>query len=180
MFYAFYKQNGQLSSITGKNEILPHYIVNYLQPGVVGFIIASIFAAAISTLSSSLSAMASASIFDFKSGGSINKARMMIVIWGLTLAIVAFFVQVADENVLTLGLGIASILYGGILSVFITAKLGWKLGDKEFLYSLLSGVLTVFFLWIYQVSSGHIILAWTFFIPLGLIISLSTARMLKE
>lgn len=180
LFYAFYMQEDLFASIQNKNDILPYYVVHYLPEGISGLIIASIFAAAISTLSSSLSAMASASIFDFKMDQSLNKSRIITAIWGLGLAIIALFVQITNENVVTLGLGISSILYGGILSVFITARLNWKLDDRGFIFSLLSGVFSVLTLWIYQTSTGNTYIGWTFFIPIGLSISLLFAYFFRS
>jgi SSS family transporter len=181
LLFTFYQKMGILGEISDRNQVLPYFIINYLPEGITGLIIASIFAAAISTLSSSLNSMASATIFDFiRKDERINMARIMTIIVGLSLTIAAFFFQFADKNVVDLALGIASILYGGILAMFLIPFLQWKLDDKGFIYSLFSGVLTVGGIWLYQLFSKETILAWTFFIPLGMSVSLLVARFLKK
>ena len=64
--YVFYKQNPAQMSLTLSegDAILPWYIYSQLPPGVVGLLISGIFAAAMSTLSSSLNSSATAYVVD--------------------------------------------------------------------------------------------------------------------
>ncbi|MCB0280651.1 MAG: sodium:solute symporter, partial [Calditrichaeota bacterium] len=117
LLYLFYQQNSISFDSSQRNEIFPYFIVHYLPSGMSGLVVASIFAAAISTLSSSLSSMASSAVFDFKDDSrTLNSAKLSMLLCGFALGAVALITQTefARENVLTLGLSIASILYGGI------------------------------------------------------------------
>ena len=121
-------------------------------------------------------------MFDFKKGNNqLNHAKVMMVIWGLSLGVIALVTQTefAKENVLTLGLSIASILYGGILGLFLIGKFGWDIKENQLLISLFTGIFPIFLIWIYQLSSGQNILGWTLFIPIGTSITLLMAKLLK-
>jgi len=63
--YAFYKTNPQLLRPGINDEILPVFIVQQLPVGITGLVIAGIFAAAMSSLDSSMNSVASAYINDF-------------------------------------------------------------------------------------------------------------------
>ena len=58
---AAFTQNGRLQT----DRIFPYFIVQHLPPGVVGLVLAAIFAAAMSTLSSSLNSSSAAAVNDF-------------------------------------------------------------------------------------------------------------------
>jgi len=58
---AAFTQNGRLLT----DRVFPHFIVTHLPPGVVGLVLAAIFAAAMSTLSSSLNSSSAAALGDF-------------------------------------------------------------------------------------------------------------------
>ena len=182
LLYLFYQQSGIQFAATQRNEIFPYFIVNYLPSGITGLVIASIFAAAISTLSSSLSSMASSTVFDFKKGNNQLKfAKLSMLIWGIALGLVALLTQTefAQENVLTLGLSIASILYGGILGLFMIGKLNWKITEKKLLFTLASGIIPIFCLWLFQLISGENLIGWTLNIPIGCSITIGLAWLLK-
>lgn len=67
--YVFYKQNpSELNlSITDGDAIFPWYIYSQLPPGITGLLISGIFAAAMSTLSSSMNSAATAYVIDIHS-----------------------------------------------------------------------------------------------------------------
>lgn len=173
LLFVFFEQKEVTISSTNANDVFPYFIVNYLPIGITGLIIASIFSAAISTLSSSLSSMASSTLFDFKQENTIKMAKILTVIWGGMLILSAFvFMQFEGSNVVALGLSIASILYGGILGTFISSKLGYLNKSKITLLALFSAIGVNFSIWLYQLLSGNAVLGWTLFIPIGLSISL--------
>jgi Na+/proline symporter len=64
--YVFYKLNpGNLDTSIGTDQILPLFIVRELPIGIAGLVIAGVFAASQSTLSSSLNSVAAAWMTDF-------------------------------------------------------------------------------------------------------------------
>lgn len=121
---AAFTRDGRLQT----DRIFPYFIVNHLPPGVVGLVLAAIFSAAMSTLSSSLNSSAAAAVNDYyvpATGGARGEAHYLRVSRGLTLgfgllqmaiAVVAitFSSRVVDEV-----LGIAAFTNGIILGVFL-------------------------------------------------------------
>ena len=81
--------------------------------------------------------------------------------------------------VVSLALGIASILYGGILAIFIIGRLNWKLDEKHLIIAMFSGIIPIFILWIYQLTHP-VLIGWTLFIPIGLSISILIAYLFKK
>lgn len=180
LLYGFYQLEAVDVSGLNRNEIFPHFIVTYLPEGITGVVIASVFAAAISTLSSSLNSMASSIQFDLMKTDSLRTARKLTVATGIALGIMAALFQQADENVISLGLSIASILYGGILGGFVIGILNWKLSPNAAMFSMGLGIITVLIIWLTQLIGGVSVLGWTLFIPVGLTVTLTAARLLRR
>lgn len=116
--------NGRLQT----DRIFPHFIVTHLPTGVVGIVCAAIFAAAMSTLSSSLNSSAAAAMADFympmtqgqrSEAHYLRTSRIVTAVWGVlqigvALAAINLSTRVVDEV-----LGIASFTNGLILGVFL-------------------------------------------------------------
>lgn len=64
--FVFYRQNpGSLDPVLPTDSLLPYFVGNELPAGVVGLIMAAIFAAAMSTVSSSINAISAITVRDF-------------------------------------------------------------------------------------------------------------------
>ena len=109
------------------DEIFPRFILDALPPGLRGLLFAGIVAASMSTLSSSLNALAGSTLFDLAERlGGWQPAPEKALRWsrGLTLLWAAVFVGFAtlftglDNPVVELGLGIAGFTYGAMLGAF--------------------------------------------------------------
>jgi len=135
MLFVYYTQHApeEIASFTrdGRvqtDRIFPYFIVNHLPPGVVGLVLAAIFAAAMSTLSSSLNSSSAAIVNDFyqpATAGRRDEAHYLrvsraltltfgLVQMGIAVAAISFSSRVVDEV-----LGIASFTNGIILGVFL-------------------------------------------------------------
>ncbi len=151
------------------DEVFPKYIIEGLPPGISGLLLAGIVAAAMSSLSSSLNALASSSVNDLYEqvlGTPMNPDRGLLVSRGLTLFWGVVFIGFAslfqdNENpVVELGLSIASFTYGGLLGVFLLGL--WHRGTRQrdavvsFLFTIAFMVLVIFGVW-YSPEGG-----WTF------------------
>jgi SSS family solute:Na+ symporter len=106
----------------------PHFIANHLPPGVRGFVFAGIFAAALSSLTSVMNALAATTVADFyepfikqRSTDThyLRAARVFTVLWGLALMGLAWFFIGSDESIFTLALKVLTYFYGAILGVFL-------------------------------------------------------------
>jgi SSS family transporter len=108
------------------DRIFPHFIVAHLPSGLVGLVVAAIFAAAMSTLSGSLNSSSATAMADFympavkrDEAHYLSVSRWMTAAWGViqisvALAAIQFSTRVVDEV-----LGIASFTNGIILGVFL-------------------------------------------------------------
>ena len=105
------------------------FIMNYLPKGIIGLLIAVIFSAAMSSIASELNALASTSVVDFYKRLIRSKAsdrhyvvvsRITTAFWGM-IAIMFAFITRQSENLIEAINIIASLFYGQILGIFITA-----------------------------------------------------------
>lgn len=136
--------------------IFPKFIVEEMPTGISGLIVAALFAAAMSTLSSSLSSLSSAATLDIYiplsgKGKSekelLNISRKITLLWGVVLiAASSSFIGFKEGTVVELALGIASYTYGGLLGVFLLGLFSKKATQRDALYgfSVAIIVMTVF------------------------------------
>ncbi|MBL7980102.1 MAG: sodium:solute symporter [Bacteroidetes Order II. Incertae sedis bacterium] len=113
------------------DEIYPKFLIEGLPPGVSGLLLVAIFAAAMSTVSSSLNSLSAASVMDlYKRLASkttpeseFRMARIMTLIWSGLFIVFANLFQDTKQPIVELGLAIASYTYGGLLGVFLLGLL---------------------------------------------------------
>ena len=137
--------------LTRSDEVFPKFIIEGLPSGISGFILAGIIAAAMSTLSSSLNALASSTLGDLfnqnnsqeDEKGGLRKARMFTLIWGLVFILFASLFQEQQNPVVELGLAIATFTYGALLGIFLLGLINHKINDKGASLSLLITVLVM-------------------------------------
>lgn len=130
MLHAYYTTHA-LPAMSTNDEVFPVFIVRSLPHGVAGLVIAAIFAAAMSNVSGSLNSLASTTVLDFYqplTGRSLEDARMLAlsrwltVAWGIVLIGTAILAR-GWGSVFTVGLTIASIVYGPMLGAFLLGVL---------------------------------------------------------
>jgi len=126
MLHAYYATH-PLPPMASNDEIFPAFIVRSLPHGIAGLVIAAIFAAAMSNLSGSLNSLASTTVLDFYkplAGAEVDDAtllalsRWLTAAWGVVLIVVAIMAR-GWGSVFTVGLTIASIVYGPMLGAFL-------------------------------------------------------------
>jgi len=130
MLHAYYAVHPAPPMAT-TDEIFPAFIVRSLPHGIAGLVIAAIFAAAMSNLSGSLNSLASTSVLDFyqplagrrlDDRGLLTLSRWLTAAWGVVLIAVAILAR-GWGSVFTVGLTIASIVYGPMLGAFLLGVL---------------------------------------------------------
>jgi SSS family transporter len=163
LLYGFYNglSPAQLELAT-VDEVFAKFIVQELPAGFSGLIVAAILAAAMSTLSSSINSLASATTLDlYKPYWGKNNppdkdlriSRIISVVWGVILTGSAFVFAVlqlrstsARPAVVELGLGIASYTYGGLLGVFALGMLTKKIERTDAIVGFFTGLISLLFL----------------------------------
>ena len=163
LLYAFYA--GQTPAALGlatADEVFAKFIVEQLPSGLSGLIVAAILAAAMSTLSSSINALASAFTLDIYKPlwgrdstpeKDLRISRWVSVAWGVVLTGSAFVFAALQLNaqgerpaVVELGLGIASYTSGGLLGAFLLGILSTKLRTRDAAVGFFTGRAALLFL----------------------------------
>jgi SSS family transporter len=106
VLYAFYQVNEDplaAGNITKADQILPYFVVNELPSGLPGLFIAAIYAASMSTISSGINSLTSASLVDFyqrlwrrpdlSEKNQLRIARVLSLSYGALVIVLAFLVQ---------------------------------------------------------------------------------------
>src|SRR5712664_1520296 len=131
MLYAYYRSYPLTTKLASNDEIFPTFIVHRLPHGVSGLVIAAIFAAAMSNLSGSLNSLSSRTVLDFSkpliNPGATNEyllklSRVLTAVWGIVLILIAVMAR-GWGSVFTVGLTIASLVYGPMLGAFLLGVL---------------------------------------------------------
>ena len=133
------------------NYVFPTFVTTSLPQGLVGLIIAAIFAAAMSATAGELSATATATVMDvykrlFRPEETDKQyvlvSRLAVAFWGLVACVVAH-VAVQLGSLIEVVNRIGSIFYGSLLGVFVLA-LGFRRANGHGAFiGLLSGILFV-------------------------------------
>ena len=152
------------------DELFPNYILEEMPSGLRGLLFAGIIAAAMSTLSSSLNALAGSTLMDVlerlgrpprTEAQSLALSRVLTLVWaGVFVGFATLFTS-TDNPVVELGLGIAGFTYGGLLGAFLLGLLSRRARQADavvaFVAAVASMVLVIFGVWWSTESE-----AWTF------------------
>jgi solute:Na+ symporter, SSS family len=131
------------------DRIFPRFIVEVMPPGMTGIVIAAILAAAMSTISSSLNALAAATTHDIYlplrkreiDGPSLLAlARKLTLFWAVVLIGGAMLYREQGTPVVVIALSIASFTYGGLLGAFSLALLWRRARQRDALTGMSVGI----------------------------------------
>ncbi|HYH55798.1 MAG TPA: sodium/solute symporter, partial [Anseongella sp.] len=119
--FAFYEQRGQTD--IEANQVLIKFIVEELPMGLKGFLLAGIFAAAMSTISSVLNSLTTVSLSDFynrfkKRESSVSLARWVTLGFGLLATFLACFGNYFG-NILETAMTVINFFGGGLVGLFL-------------------------------------------------------------
>ena len=111
------------------NYIFLNFVTNYFPMGVVGLIIAAIFAAAMSSISSELNSLSTTTVIDLyrrhwkrqaPDAHYVRVAKIGTAFWGVYAAVFASFVGGIGSLIEAVN-SIGSLFYGSVLGVFVLA-----------------------------------------------------------
>jgi len=111
------------------NYIFLTFVTRYLPAGVVGLIMAAIFAAAMSTISAELNSLATATVIDLyrrlwkpeaADGHYVSVSRLATAFWGIYAMGFAFFGRRLGSLIEAVNM-VGSLFYGSVLGVFVLA-----------------------------------------------------------
>ncbi len=168
--------------LTRADEIFPKYIIEGLPPGISGFIIAGLLAAALSTIAGSMSSMSSSTVLDLyapyrsremSEREGLRLSRIVTILWAALLVGSAVFFMNTSQTVVELALSIASFTYGGLLGTFLLGVLSKKAQQEDALAGFVAGI----FFMITVISLK--VVAWTWFTAVGVVATLIIGNLLS-
>jgi len=133
------------------NYVFPTFITTRLPIGLVGLMIAAIFAAAMSASGGELNALATATIIDFYRRHFVKDApdahylrvsKLATIGWGLFACVVAMFAA-NQGSLIEVVNRYGSFFYGSLLGVFILAILTKRATARGAFWGLLAGLAVV-------------------------------------
>jgi Na+/proline symporter len=134
------------------NYVFPTFITTRMPIGLVGIMIAAIFAAAMSASGGELNALATATIIDFYRRHFVTAAsdthyllvsKLATAFWGLFACVVAM--RAANQGSLIEVVNrYGSYVYGSLLGVFILAILTKRATARGAFWGLIAGIIAVF------------------------------------
>ncbi len=175
--------------VADTSHIFPNFIVHAMPSGLRGLVLAGLFAAAISNLGAMLNAAATIWITDIRGEkelgtGGLGRVRRLICVFGALLFGVAWFFAWRERahasDLIDTALSAMTILYGGILGVFLTALIFETRGsDRSTVAGLALGI-AIGALGFFQKELFHwpsAKLDWAYSIPVAALATLAVAAL---
>ncbi|HWB43218.1 MAG TPA: sodium:solute symporter [Gemmatimonadales bacterium] len=181
------------------DTIFPRFIIDYLPTGIAGLVVAGILAAAMSTIASSINALASSMTHDIYAGWTGRRdpahlfrvGRAFSLVWGIALIGGALLFQVytsgTDTPVVVLALSIASVTYGALLGTYLLAARWPRATGRDVVGAVVVTVAVMLLVvfarrlaesgvaWLEPVGR----LAWPWYVPLGTALAFGTGIVLS-
>lgn len=133
------------------NYVFPTFVTTYAPVGVIGLIIAAIFAAAMSSVSAELAALSTATVIDFyrrhyrqeaPDAHYLKVSKIATGLWGLFACLVAIYAGRLGSLIEVVN-KFGSYFYGSLLGVFVLAIGTKRANGHGAFFGLLAGMATV-------------------------------------
>jgi SSS family transporter len=169
---AFVREAGD-KNFNDVNYVFPTFVLQNMPAGVVGLIIAAIFAAAMSSISAELNALATATTIDFyrrlfapdaSDSHYVAVGRISTFVWGIFACIVAIFATNLGSLIEVVN-KFGSFFYGSLLGVFVLAFAVKRARARGAFFGLLFGIASV---WI---ASSYTNIEFLWFNVIGCIVT---------
>ena len=194
LLFAKYKTEflagGELSQFfADARDIFPQYIKNHIPTGVRGLMITGLLAAALSSFNSAINAMASSFVTDLYlpiraelgkevkgDADQLSASRKMVFLMGMLLTGFAIVTAVMQEasglNLVDFATGVMCFAYAGMIGVFLTAIFTENRGNYyTVVAAIVAGAAIIIPLMFQKQLFGTQYIAWTWWAPIGGIIS---------
>jgi SSS family solute:Na+ symporter len=148
------------------DKVLPHFIANKIPAGLAGLLIAALFAAAMSSIDTSLNSSATIALQDFyrrwakrdaTEAQSLRFLRVMTVVWGVIGTGVAL-AMMGVESILDAWWKISGVFAGGMLGLFLLGFISRRATNAGAVTGATVGLLVILWLTFSTGLTGD--LAW--------------------
>jgi len=150
--FSYYSANiGILPSDIQPDRVFPFFIINKLPAGITGLLIASVFAAGMSSISTSVNSTATVILNDYfkrslKGGDTEKKSMKILYLSTFIFSILSISIAIAMINVqsaLETWWKLASIFSGGMLGLFLLGYFSKKVNNAAALTGVIAGVIVI-------------------------------------
>ena len=133
------------------DKVLPHFIATQLPPGAAGLLIAAIFAAAMSSIDTSLNSAATVTLKDFvqrhlnrgqTESDALRILRTATLVWGVLGTGVAL-AMIGQKSLLDAWWKLSGIFAGGMLGLFLLGLISRRANNAGALAGVIVGVLVI-------------------------------------
>jgi Na+/proline symporter len=126
--FAYYQQHGGLPDLPVKkqDQIMPLFVTTQIrQVGLVGLLVAGLFAAAMSTVDSGINSLTAVVVYDWLSGRELRVlySRLLCGVFGIAVIGAALVVPYLGPNVIGMITTIAGTFLGLLLGAFLLGML---------------------------------------------------------
>lgn len=132
----------------GVNDVFPHFIVNGLPSGVTGLVVAAIYAAAMSSLSSAINALSNTTEKDLlctpPGSESLLRAKLWTLLWAALGTAGAFFAATQHGSLLKNALFFTGLFTGPLLGMFLLAFFAPRTRPFAVMGGVICGMLSLF------------------------------------
>jgi len=154
--FAFYTARPELlpasvDAVGKPDSVFPHFIVTHLPPGMTGLLVAAVFAAAMSSVDSSLNCSATLVLCDLYKRyfrRSAGERESMIVLYVTTLTwgaigTVTALAMIRVRSTLDVWWQLAGIFSGGMLGLFLLGLISRRAKNAAAATAVVSGILVI-------------------------------------
>ncbi len=157
------------------NMAVPTFILKYFPHGLIGLVMVGLFAAAMSSLDSTINSLSAVTMQDiikrfFSKNMTMKKellmSRGLTVFWGAACIVFAFFVGDISDSIIVSVNKIGSLINGPILAVFLMGLLTRKTSGTGAVSGLICGFLGNLYLWVFQPETS-----WLWWNVIGFVVT---------
>ena len=150
--------DGVKEMVPNYNLAVPYFVVEYFPHGVIGLVMVGLFAAAMSSLDSTINSLSATTIEDvlkryrkrkMSERAELWASKIMTVFWGTLCTIFAFYVGDISDSIIVSINKITSLMNGPILATFALAILTKRANGQGAISGIILGLLVNGILWLY-------------------------------
>ncbi|MCX7918441.1 MAG: sodium:solute symporter [bacterium] len=152
MLYAFYQQFDPKATFDRFDEVFPRFAITYLPIGFGGLVVAGIFAAAMSTVSSDINALANTTVNDIykryikpqaHDNHYLLMSRIFTAFWGIVMILIGIAASGSKQTIIDMALQIPSYTFGALLGIFLLGLLTKRANELGAILGAIAGACTV-------------------------------------
>lgn len=156
--FAFYSQPGGTglpsagAELASQDQILPYFVsTQFPGLGLIGLILAGLFAAAMSTIDSGINGVTSVIVYDWLSGKELplKVSRILTMVLGVIVIGAAIFVPFIDNRVIDIIMVIAGTCLGMLLAIYLLGMLTRRANLAGVLIGITAGLACFLFVLVY-------------------------------